>query len=37
VLDWNDGAQRFYRRLGAALHTEWRLCRVEGNAAAASR
>ena len=23
VLDWNEGAMRFYRRMGAALATDW--------------
>ena len=23
VLDWNEGAMRFYRRLGAAPATDW--------------
>jgi GNAT superfamily N-acetyltransferase len=35
VLDWNTGAQAFYRGLGATILTEWRLCRVDGEALAA--
>jgi len=35
VLDWNVGAQRFYRALGARVLNEWRLCRVDGEALAA--
>ena len=30
VLDWNDGAQRFYRSLGATILREWYTCRMEG-------
>lgn len=32
VLDWNAGAQAFYRRLGARILPEWRVCRVDGDA-----
>ena len=32
VLDWNEDAIRFYRRMGATLMPEWRLCRVAGDA-----
>ena len=32
VLDWNEGAIRFYQRLGATLLPDWRLCRVSGEA-----
>ena len=32
VLDWNEGAQRFYRSLGANMLGEWVVCRVEGDA-----
>ncbi len=32
VLDWNADAQRFYRSLGSHIHTEWHLCRVDGDA-----
>src|SRR5262249_55228232 len=34
VLDWNEGAQRFYRSVGATLLGEWLACRVEGAALA---
>jgi len=34
VLDWNEGAQRFYESLGATLLGEWLVCRVEGAALA---
>jgi GNAT superfamily N-acetyltransferase len=34
VLDWNEGAQRFYRSVGARILDDWRLCRVEGEALA---
>mgnify|MGYP003576259408 CR=1 FL=1 len=34
VLDWNEGAIRFYERMGAALMPDWRLCRVAGDALA---
>ncbi len=33
VLDWNEGAIRFYRRLGATVRPDWRVCQVEGSAA----
>jgi GNAT superfamily N-acetyltransferase len=32
VLDWNVGAQKFYRGLGAELLDAWRVCRVTGDA-----
>jgi GNAT superfamily N-acetyltransferase len=32
VLDWNEGAQRFYRSLGARVLDEWNLCRLDGDA-----
>jgi GNAT superfamily N-acetyltransferase len=32
VLDWNEPAQAFYRRMGADILDEWRICRVTGNA-----
>jgi GNAT superfamily N-acetyltransferase len=35
VLDWNEGAQRFYRSLGARILDDWRHCRVDGDALAA--
>ena len=31
VLDWNEGAIRFYRSLGADVLPEWRVCRMEGD------
>jgi GNAT superfamily N-acetyltransferase len=35
VLDWNEPAISFYRRLGARLLDEWTTCRLEGPALAA--
>ena len=32
VLDWNEAAIRFYRRMGADVLPDWRICRVTGNA-----
>lgn len=32
VLDWNVGAQKFYRALGAEVMSTWWTCRVEGEA-----
>jgi GNAT superfamily N-acetyltransferase len=32
VLDWNAPAIGFYQRQGARLLTDWRLCRLEGEA-----
>ena len=32
VLDWNEPAQAFYRRMGAAILDDWRICRVTGEA-----
>ncbi len=32
VLDWNEHAIRFYRRMGATVMPEWRICRVTGDA-----
>jgi GNAT superfamily N-acetyltransferase len=32
VLDWNVDAQAFYRRMGATMQPDWRLCRVTGDA-----
>jgi GNAT superfamily N-acetyltransferase len=32
VLDWNEPAIQFYKRMGAQLKTEWQLCRVTGEA-----
>jgi hypothetical protein len=34
VLDWNEGAIRFYERMGATLMPDWRICRVAGEALA---
>lgn len=30
VLDWNETAIGFYRKLGARIMEEWRICRVTG-------
>jgi GNAT superfamily N-acetyltransferase len=30
VLDWNESAIAFYRRMGAHILDEWRLCRLTG-------
>jgi len=32
VLDWNEGAMRFYRRLGGRHQTEWLRYTLEGDA-----
>jgi len=32
VLDWNVDAQAFYKRMGAVMMDEWRICRVTGEA-----
>jgi GNAT superfamily N-acetyltransferase len=32
VLDWNEPAIGFYRRLGARILEEWKLCRLTGDA-----
>jgi GNAT superfamily N-acetyltransferase len=29
VLDWNESAIGFYRRLGATVLTDWRVCRMD--------
>lgn len=34
VLDWNDTAIGFYKRMGAAVMDEWRICRLTGEALA---
>jgi GNAT superfamily N-acetyltransferase len=34
VLDWNANAIGFYRRLGATVLPDWRICRVTGPALA---
>ncbi len=31
VLDWNEHAIRFYRRLGATVMPDWRICRIAGS------
>jgi GNAT superfamily N-acetyltransferase len=37
VLDWNEGAIRFYQRLGATVMPDWRICRIAGPALDAYR
>lgn len=32
VLDWNEGAIGFYKKLGARVLDDWRICRVTGDA-----
>ncbi|OLP15815.1 GNAT family N-acetyltransferase [Leptolyngbya sp. 'hensonii'] len=32
VLDWNEPAIAFYRRMGADILPDWRICRVTGEA-----
>jgi GNAT superfamily N-acetyltransferase len=32
VLDWNEPAMEFYRRLGARAMNEWTVCRLTGDA-----
>lgn len=32
VLDWNEPAKAFYRRMGAELLDDWRICRLTGDA-----
>jgi len=34
VLDWNEPAIAFYQHMGATVLTEWRICRVDGDAIA---
>lgn len=34
VLDWNEPAIAFYRRMGAAILDDWRICRVTGDSLA---
>ncbi len=34
VLDWNEDAIRFYRRMGATVMPDWRICRIAGDALA---
>ncbi|MDJ0555697.1 MAG: GNAT family N-acetyltransferase [Microcoleaceae cyanobacterium MO_207.B10] len=31
VLDWNEPAIGFYKRIGASILDEWRICRVTGD------
>ena len=35
VLDWNEPAIGFYRKLGAAVMEDWRICRLTGDTLAA--
>lgn len=35
VLDWNANAIGFYKKMGAAVLPDWRICRVSGPALAA--
>ena len=37
VLDWNEGAIRFYQRMGATVMPDWRICRIAGPALDAYR
>ena len=32
VLDWNENAIAFYKKLGALVMPDWRICRVTGDA-----
>lgn len=32
VLDWNEGAIRFYEGMGASVLPDWRICRMTGDA-----
>jgi ribosomal protein S18 acetylase RimI-like enzyme len=32
VLDWNEPAIAFYKRIGAEVLPDWRICRVSGAA-----
>ncbi|MCU7371715.1 GNAT family N-acetyltransferase [Paucibacter sp. O1-1] len=32
VLDWNEDAIRFYEKMGASVLSEWRICRMTGEA-----
>lgn len=31
VLDWNEPAIKFYRRMGASILEDWRICRVSSD------
>lgn len=35
VLDWNEGAIRFYESMGATVMPDWRTCRIAGDTLAA--
>ena len=35
VLDWNESAIGFYRKLGATVLEDWRICRLTGDTLAA--
>jgi GNAT superfamily N-acetyltransferase len=35
VLDWNEPAIGFYKKLGATVMDEWKMCRLTGDAIAA--
>jgi GNAT superfamily N-acetyltransferase len=35
VLDWNESAIGFYRKLGATVMEDWRICRLTGETLAA--
>ena len=37
VLDWNEGAIRFYQRMGATVMPDWRICRIAGAGAGGVR
>ena len=37
VLDWNDLAKRFYRRIGARHQSDWEAWRIDGEALTALR
>jgi hypothetical protein len=32
VLDWNEPAIGFYKKVGAAMLDDWTMCRVTGDA-----
>ena len=32
VLDWNENAIAFYKKLGAVVMPDWRICRLSGDA-----
>jgi len=36
VLDWNEPAIGFYKRLGATVMPDWRVCRLSGDSLAAA-